>query len=207
MNGNQKLKASLLFNMTIDYYQQNADEFFNGTINVDMSNIYQHFTKNLPTSSLILDAGCGSGRDSKAFLDMGYKVEAFDASSEMVKLASEYTGLDVKHAVFDDVNAIDKYDAIWCCASLLHVPENQLPNTLARLASALKPNGIWYLSFKYGSKQREKDGRLFTDVNEERLATLVSALSHVEVKLIWITEDKRPDRNEQWLNAILNRYS
>jgi len=193
--------------MTIDYYQQNADEFFNGTINVDMSNIYQHLTKDLPTGSLILDAGCGSGRDSKAFLDMGYKVEAFDASSEMVKLASEYTGLDVKHAVFDDVNAIDKYDAIWCCASLLHVPENQLPNTLARLASALKPNGIWYLSFKYGSKQREKDGRLFTDVNEERLATLVSALSHVEVKLIWITEDKRPDRNEQWLNAILNRYS
>jgi len=193
--------------MTIDYYQQNAGEFFNGTINVDMSNIYQHFTKDLPTGSLILDAGCGSGRDTKAFLDMGYKVEAFDASSEMVKLASEYTGLDVKHAVFDDVNAIDKYDAIWCCASLLHVPENQLPNTLARLASALKPNGIWYLSFKYGSKQREKDGRLFTDVNEERLATLVSALSHVEVKLIWITEDKRPDRNEQWLNAILNRYS
>jgi len=193
--------------MTIDYYQQNAGEFFNGTINVDMSNIYQHFTKDLPTGSLILDAGCGSGRDTKAFLDMGYKVEAFDASSEMVKLASEYTGLDVKHAVFDDVNVIDKYDAIWCCASLLHVPENQLPNTLAKLASALKPNGLWYLSFKYGSKQREKDGRLFTDVNEERLVTLVSTLPHVEVKFTWITEDKRPNRKEQWLNTILNRYS
>jgi 2-polyprenyl-3-methyl-5-hydroxy-6-metoxy-1,4-benzoquinol methylase len=67
--------------MTIEYYQQNADEFFNGTINVDMSNIYQHFTKDLHANALILDAGCGSGRDSKAFLDMGYKVDAFDASS------------------------------------------------------------------------------------------------------------------------------
>ena len=84
-----------LFNMTIDYYQQNAGEFFNGTINVDMSNIYQHFTNDLSTGSLVLDAGSGSGRDSKAFLDMGYKVDAFDASSEMVKRASEYTGLDV----------------------------------------------------------------------------------------------------------------
>lgn len=193
--------------MTIDYYQQNADEFFHGTINVDMSNIYQHFTKGLPTGSLILDAGCGSGRDSKAFLDMGYQVEAFDASSEMVKLASKHTGLDVKHAVFDDVTAIDKYDAIWCCASLLHVPENQLPNTLARLASALKPNGSWYLSFKYGSGQREKDGRLFTDVNEERLTSLISALPHIEAKLTWITEDNRPNRNEKWLNAIINRYN
>lgn len=189
--------------MTIDYYQLNADEFFKGTINVDMSNIYQHFTKDLPTDSLILDAGCGSGRDSKAFLDMGYQVEAFDASSEMVKRASKYTGLDVIHAVFDDVTAIDKYDAIWCCASLLHVPEDDLPSILEKLATALKPNCIWYLSFKYGDTQREKDGRLFTDVNEERLATLVSALPRIEVKHTWTTEDNRPDRDERWINAIL----
>jgi len=189
--------------MTIDYYQQNADEFFNGTINVDMSNIYQHFTNDLPTDSLILDAGCGSGRDSKAFLDMGYQVEAFDASSEMVKRASKYTGLDVKYAVFDDVTAIDKYDAIWCCASLLHVPEDDLPSTLASLATALKPNGIWYVSFKYGDSQREKDGRSFTDINEERLANLVNPLPHIEIKDTWITKDNRPDRNERWINAIL----
>lgn len=189
--------------MTIDYYQQNADEFFNGTINVDMSNIYQHFTNDLPTDSLILDAGCGSGRDSKAFLDMGYQVEAFDASSEMVKRASKHTALDVKYAVFDDVTAIDKYDAIWCCASLLHVPEDDLPSTLTTLAAALKPNGIWYLSFKYGDTQREKDGRLFTDINEQRLTELVSNISNIGIGSTWITEDNRPDRNEKWLNAIL----
>jgi 2-polyprenyl-3-methyl-5-hydroxy-6-metoxy-1,4-benzoquinol methylase len=191
--------------MTIEYYQQNADEFFNGTINVDMSNIYQHFTKDLPANALILDAGCGSGRDSKAFIEMGYQVEAFDASSEIVKLAFKHTGLDVKHAVFDDVTAIDKYDAIWCCASLLHVPEDDLPTTLAKLAAALKPNGIWYLSFKYGDVQREKDGRLFTDMNEDRRATLVSDIPHVEVKRTWITEDNRPERNEIWLNAVLKK--
>lgn len=193
--------------MTIDYYQQNADEFFYGTINVDMSNIYQHFTKDLPTGSLILDAGCGSGRDSKAFLEMGYKVEAFDASSEMVKRASEHTDLDVKHAVFDDVSAVNKYDAIWCCASLLHLPEGDLANTLAKLAIALKPNGIWYLSFKYGDTQREKDGRLFTDINEERLSGLVQSLPSIVIINTWITEDNRPERNEKWLNAIFSKES
>lgn len=192
--------------MTIDYYQQNADRFFYGTINVDMSNIYEHFTEKLHTNALILDAGCGSGRDSKAFLDMGYRVDAFDASLEMVKLASEYTNLAVKHAVFDDVNAISKYDAIWCCASLLHVPEIQLPNTLTKLATALKPNAIWYLSFKYGDTQREKGGRLFTDLNEERLTRYVQSLRDIEIKNTWITEDNRPDRNEKWLNTILVKH-
>ena len=189
--------------MTIQFYQDNADYFFEGTLNVNMSNIYQHFTGGLPTGSLILDAGCGSGRDSKAFFDMGYKVEAFDASSEMVKRASQHTGLNVKHAVFDDVTAIDKFDAIWCCASLLHVPEGDLPTTLLKLADALRPNGIWYLSFKYGDTQREKDGRLFTDINEQRLTELVSSLSNIDISSTWITEDNRPDRNEKWLNAIL----
>lgn len=189
--------------MTIDYYQQNADEFFNGTINVDMSNIYQHFTNDLPMNSLILDAGCGSGRDTKAFLDMGYRVEAFDASSEMVKRASEYTNLTVKHAFFNDITAINKYDAIWCCASLLHVPESDLPTTLKKLATALKPSGKWYLSFKYGDTQRDKGGRLFTDVNEERLSSLAQSLHAIEIQQTWVTVDNRPDRQEKWLNSIL----
>ena len=57
--------------MSIEFYQNNADEFFTGTINVDMTNIYQRFTKNIQPNATILDAGCGSGRDSKAFIDMG----------------------------------------------------------------------------------------------------------------------------------------
>ncbi|WNC72507.1 class I SAM-dependent methyltransferase [Thalassotalea psychrophila] len=189
--------------MSIQFYQDNADDFFEGTVNVDMSNIYQHFTKSLNDSALILDAGCGSGRDTKAFLDMGYYVEAFDASTELVSRASLYAGIEVKHAVFNDVDCTAKYDAIWCCASLLHVPEIDLPDTLSKLANALKPSGIWYVSFKYGDSQREKDGRSFTDINEQRLAELVSNLSNIEISSTWITEDNRPDRDEKWLNAIL----
>ncbi|MBA6383650.1 class I SAM-dependent methyltransferase [Colwellia sp. BRX10-6] len=189
--------------MTIQFYQDNADDFFEGTVNVDMSNIYQHFTKDLNKDSLILDAGCGSGRDTKAFIDMGYSVEAFDASSELVSRASRHTGIVVKNALFNDVDSVEKYDAIWCCASLLHVPEIELPATVSRLAKALKVNGIWYVSFKYGDKQREKGGRSFTDINEQRLIDLVATLINIDISSTWITEDNRPDRNEKWLNAIL----
>ena len=189
--------------MTIQFYQDNADDFFEGTVNVDMSNIYQHFTSDLSKNALILDAGCGSGRDTKAFLDMGYSVKAFDASSELVSRASEYTGIEVEFGLFNDVDDTERYDAIWCCASLLHVPEIELPETLSKLANALKPSGVWYVSFKYGDKQRKKDGRSFTDINEQRLTKLVTSLSNIDISSTWITEDNRPDRNEKWLNAIL----
>ena len=189
--------------MSIEFYQNNADEFFTGTINVDMTNIYQRFTKNIQPNATILDAGCGSGRDSKAFIDMGYRIDAFDASSELVTRASIHTGLNVKLALFDDVTAIEKYDAIWCCASLLHVPETDLPETLSKLAIALKINGTWYVSFKYGDTQREKDGRMFTDMNEERLSKLIDSIPSIEIEATWVTEDNRPERQEKWLNAIL----
>jgi trans-aconitate methyltransferase len=189
--------------MSIQFYQDNADDFFEGTVNVDMSSIYQHFTKNLRKDALILDAGCGSGRDTKAFLEMGYDVEAFDASSELVSRASKYTGIEIKHALFNEVDCTEKYDAIWCCASLLHVPEAELHETLTRLTNALKHNGAWYVSFKYGDSQREKDGRSFTDMNEQRLTELVANLNDIDIRSTWVTEDNRPDRDEKWLNAIL----
>ena len=105
--------------------------------------------------------------------------------------------------MFDDVTAIEKYDAIWCCASLLHVPETDLPETLSKLAIALKINGTWYVSFKYGDTQREKDGRMFTDMNEERLSKLIDSIPSIEIEATWVTEDNRPERQEKWLNAIL----
>jgi SAM-dependent methyltransferase len=193
--------------MSIEFYQNNADAFFTGTVNVDMTNIYQRFTKNIQPNAFILDAGCGSGRDSKAFIGMGYQVDAFDASSELVARASNYTGLDVKLALFDDVTAIEQYDAIWCCASLLHVPEADLPNTLTKLAKALKTSGVWYVSFKYGDSQRERGGRMFTDMNEERLVKLIASIPSIEIEATWITEDNRPDRKEKWLNAILTKVA
>ena len=189
--------------MTIQFYQDNADDFFEGTVNVDMSNIYQHFIKHLDTDALILDAGCGSGRDTKFFLSMGYAVEAFDASTELAVRASQYTGIKIQQGLFNDVDSVEVYDAIWCCASLLHVSEIELPATLCKLANALKKNGVWYVSFKYGDSQRQKDGRTFTDINEKRLQELVSNLKNIVVSSIWITEDNRPKKHERWLNAIL----
>jgi SAM-dependent methyltransferase len=189
--------------MSIEYYQKNGDEFCKNTANIDMENLHQRFVEHLKPNSLILDAGCGSGRDSKAFLAKGFNVDAFDASSVLVNKAAELTGLDVQLSTFNTFSTKNKYDGIWACASLLHLPKKDLMNTIKKLANVLVFGGYWYMSFKYGNKQREKDGRSFTDINEQRLIDLVSNLNNIDISSTWITEDNRPDRNEIWLNAIL----
>lgn len=189
--------------MTLSFYQHNAEDFFNATVGVDMASLYAPFLERVTPQGKILDAGCGSGRDSKAFKALGFDVEAFDATPEMVALASKYAGIAVRQLTFTELTEQERYDGIWCCASLLHVPVTELPDAMQRLAVALKPGGAWYVSFKYGSGEREKEGRHFTDLNEKALEALVSQLSDIEVVAMWQTQDKRPERSETWLNALM----
>ncbi|GGQ07449.1 class I SAM-dependent DNA methyltransferase [Shewanella litoralis] len=192
---------------TIEFYNQHSQAFFDSTVNADVSELYQTFVSQLPVNARVLDAGCGSGRDSKAFIDMGYRVMAIDASAELAKAASEYIGQTVAVCSFDDIDLTYQFDGIWACASLLHVEANALPNTFATLASTLVTNGVFYCSFKYGVQERTHNGRFFADADESLLEQWIQG-SGLTCKHIWVTTDVRPGReNEKWLNAILIKTS
>ncbi len=188
-----------------EYYNQNAASFFRSTADVDMSALHEAFLVRLPAGGRILDAGCGSGRDAKAFALRGYDVTAFDASPELANLASANCGFDVAVRTFSDVNEIDAYDGIWSCASLLHVADQDMSGAIGRLWRALRPGGCLYLSFKLGSGERTHGGRRFTDANDTALRGWLAAMPQVSLIESWITEDKRPDRSEQWINALVVR--
>ena len=187
---------------TKDYYDNNAQEFVNSTFMVDMQSLYQPFLNLLPDFGQILDLGCGSGRDALAFKNMGYKIEAIDYSAELVKQASDLTGIEVRLQSFYDLDEIDTYDGIWACASLLHCERHRLVDVLQRMIQSLKANGVIYMSFKYGDQDREKDGREFTDLNEQQAGELLDHFNQVSLAKQWISIDKRPDRTEQWLNLL-----
>lgn len=137
-------------NKTIDYYDQNAQSFVENTINVDFKDLQDDFLSWLPKAGAILDFGCGSGRDTKYFLEKGYRVTAIDGSAVLCRMASEFTGIAVKQMMFDELNEQEAYDGIWACSSLLHVPADELKDVLLKMAAALKDSGIAYISFKYG---------------------------------------------------------
>jgi SAM-dependent methyltransferase len=192
--------------MSIEYYNRNAVEFYSNTINVNMTNHYMPFLELIPKGGRILDAGCGSGRDSLYFLNASYQVVAFDASQEMVKLSTKLIGQPVRLMEFQKMNFVNEFDGIWACASLLHVPRVEMHNVFRRLTIALKPNGIIYASFKYGDKEEHRNGRYFNGYDEysfEKLLAVQSSLSKISY---FVTEDIRQDRlGEKWLNVLLTR--
>lgn len=188
---------------TIDYYNNNADEFFESTVNADMCDQYSLFEKCLPDHARVLDCGCGSGRDTKYFLKRGYAVEAFDASQELCKKASKLTGIDVQNMLFQDMQYESEFDGVWACSSLLHVPADELVDTFEKIARALKPGGIFYASFKYGEYSGERNGRYFTDLNEHGVEQLIHNIPELTIRETAISTDVRPGRDEKWLNLIL----
>jgi superfamily II DNA or RNA helicase/SAM-dependent methyltransferase/SOS-response transcriptional repressor LexA len=187
---------------TLDYYKLHAQVYCDATLSIDLSALRSRFLDRVPDGGLILDAGCGSGRDSKAFLDDGYRVLSFDACPEVAILAERYIGQPVAVRSFCDVNEIDCYDGIWACASLLHLPPDEIPAALGLLWRALKPGGILFVSFKHGSGEYEQDGRHFTDADQACLEQWFEKLPGPASPECWITSDQVPGRSGQWLNAL-----
>ena len=196
---------------TLDYYQRNAKDFFSQTINVDMQNVYQPFLENLPSGKqTILDIGCGSGRDSVFFANKGFEVVAIDGSKSLIDLAKQTdTRIDWQCLRFHEIakqSWQNQFTGIWACASLLHVPFDELPKLLNDLILCIKPDGILYASFKYGDAEREKNGRFFCDMNEQRWKLIEEQLDSAKALKLWQTIDNRMDKRDIWWNVLLKIY-
>lgn len=188
-----------------NYYNKNAKDFFEGTAYVDMTANYKDFLANLPQGAKILDAGCGSGRDSLSFKKLGYEVVAMDGSIEMCKLASEYIEQDVVHMQFQEIDFPCIFDGIWAASSLLHVPSHEIEMVLIKLKASLKENGVFYASFKKGDFEGERNGRYFLDLTEEKAKALFTKVGF-KVEKMWITGDVRVGRgDEKWVNILVRK--
>lgn len=169
-------------NKTIEYYDDPTNAYANQTVHADMSAIYERFQKCLAPGAAVLDAGCGSGRDSLHFMKAGYAVTAIDASQEMCAFASRLLQQEVRQLRFQELDYDACFDGIWACASLLHVPERQQAEVFHRLMRALVPGGVLYASWKYGETERTEasSGRLFCDMTEQRAEALVKEAMEAE---------------------------
>ena len=193
---------------TLRYYREHAEEFAAGTINADMEEIRVRFLVCLPAGGRILDFGCGTGRDTKAFKDLGYETDALDGSEALCWIAEKHTGAVVRCLDFRDYSHSENeiYDGIWACASLLHLKKQELLPVMRELGKALRPGGVMYASFKYGEFEGERNGRFFTDFTPEGFREFMKDIPEFEIEECWVTGDVRPDRgDERWLNLILNR--
>lgn len=189
--------------MPNEYYNANAKQFFDGTVAVEMGALHERFLAKVRAGGRVLDAGCGSGRDAKAFAERGFEVAAFDASEALARMATAHCGFRVEVRTFAEVEEVGAYDGIWCCASLLHVAGAEMAGTIGRLWRALRGGGCLYFSFKLGRGEREVGGRRFTDADEETVGRWVEGLAEVQGVEVWVTDDQRAERSEKWINALV----
>jgi len=195
-----------MIRLSINFYNENAKDFFENTINADMKEAYDKFNKYLKKGDIVLDLGCGSGRDSNYFLNYGYNVISVDYSDEMVKMASNYLDKNVLKVDMREMDFKNEFHGIWACASILHMKKSEIPNVLKNCYNALKNKGILYMSFKYGEGEVERKGRHFSNFTEVSFSKLLKTLDIFEILEVWKTADVRPDRkNEFWLNIIVRK--
>ena len=187
---------------TIGFYDANAAGYVAETANVEFGALQREFAQRLPKGGRVLDLGCGSGRDSLAFLKAGFAVDAVDGSARMAEAANGLTGLPIARATFSGYEPQGPYDGIWACSSLLHVPAAELVAIISKYACGLAPGGTFYLSFKLGAHDGMRGGRWFTDLDEPALRALVAQVPGLLVDRVDVTGDARPGRSEEkWLNA------
>jgi SAM-dependent methyltransferase len=192
---------------TGDYYDRQAEAYRERTRACDLAPFYEAFLSRLPAGAHILDAGCGPGRDTMAFLARGFRVTAIDASAAMVEVATRVTGQPARVQRFQDIEQEAAFDGIWANASLLHVPVRDIDDVLARLARALVPGGLLHASVKVGDGERvAPDGRLFLDYSEASLRALFArcpALQLVSLETSPAQPGQLDDR--AWLVALATR--
>lgn len=188
------------------WYDRNAGAYIARTDRVDLSGLYEKFLEGVPPGGRILDAGCGSGRDSLAFQNVGYVVMPMDASVAMVEHASRLLNTRALLKRHQDIDFVEQFDGVWSNASLLHVPHAELTAVLAKYRTALRRGGVLFASFKHGEGEQFRDDRLFSNQNAGSFRQLIDEVPGLILIDSWLNADRRPGRHhEQWFSVLCRR--
>ncbi|WP_300358709.1 class I SAM-dependent methyltransferase [Fusobacterium sp.] len=192
--------------MSVEFYNKNAEKFFKDTLKADMNYLYRKFLDNISVKNgEILDLGCGSGRDSKFFKELGFKILPMDLSEELAKKASEYLGQKVIVQDMKELDYENRFTGVWACASILHLKLEDVGIVLEKVFKSLKKDGVFYASFKYGENDYIKDDRYFTCFTEERFFKNFPKYKKNCIEVFQTFDVRKERENEKWFNIILKK--
>ncbi len=189
----------------IDYYNKYAANVFESTVELDTEDTIREFLDLLEEGDTILDLGCGSGRDSRIFYDLGYDVTPLDGAEEMCRLAEVHTGLDVLQMTYEEMEFDGAFDGVWAYQSLIHIPKEELPGIFKRIAKALEEDGIFFLSMKLGDSDGFRGERYFNAFSEKELCSLLEADGYFKVEKEWVAKDTRANHPDSRFIHLLAR--
>lgn len=191
----------------IDYYNQNAESYYNNTVELNMDKILEKFCKLLPEDATILDLGCGSGRDSLYFIEEGYDVTALDGSLKLCELAKVHIGQDVLNMLYEDMDFENVFDGVWACASLVHIlNEDKFLDIINKIFNSMKKEGILYISLRYGDDIIKDDNRYYKEYSVKEVKNIINNIDYINIEVIdiWKTQDLRKE-NKEWVNILIRK--
>ena len=188
------------------FYEANAETYAAQTYHADLTHLYAPFLALLPRNARILDVGCGGGRDLRAFRERGFNPFGIDPSLALARIARQYSGVEVAVAKVELLEIEEKFDGAWACASLLHLPQAELPNALRRIHRSLISGGVLFLSVQAGhGEEFGPDGRFYSRYAEFEIRNAVHA-SGFEILDTWVTLDSLPARTAvNWINVLARK--
>lgn len=206
MDRTLSLEDSKYFNReSIKYYETHALEYFNYTIPLDMTFAYELLLKYVQPPAKILDVGSGAGRDTRHLRGLGFDVVGMDASLEMSKLSTWYTGQKTHYLNIDQMDFMEPFDCLWCSGVLVHFHEMHLLSVLERLKKSLQSQGVFFMSFKYGDQSPVVGQRYYWNRTEESLTNVLMKSGNLEI--LEIALQRNSDNQITWLNCIARKIN
>ena len=189
------------------WYRERAEAFADRTRDMAMAKFHDDFLARLPDGGRILDVGCGSGRDAKAFRERGYEVEGLERSPELARMAEQHAGCPVRIMSMEELEDDGRFDGLWASASVLHIPIEARAGLLTRFLRALRPGGTLYLSLKEGGGRRidAEDGRVFYDIRAKTLEDALISAGFVEPEGWRTTTVGSRVPGQVWVNGFARR--
>lgn len=192
---------------TLAHYEENADGFWGGTRDHDVSQNIRALLSHLgPAPQRILDLGCGPGRDLRTFRELGHEPVGLDGAARFVEMARAHSACPVLHQDFLalDLPAND-FDGVFANASLFHVPSREMPRVLGELWRALRPGGALFSSNPHGRNQEGWNGsRYGTYLDLETWRAIATGAGFVELEHYYRPEG-RPRAQQPWLATVWRR--
>ena len=197
--------------VTIETYNEVAEEYIKETQDRQPEEDFEAFCRVVEPGGVILDAGCGGGRDSLAFAQRNFAVIGIDLSDEMIRLAREsaptctFMQADLRAIPCEDASI----DGIWCCASLLHLERSQVSSVLQEFKRILKKSGICCIMVKEGHGEgmvefAQEKLRFFTYFQRDEMRTYcLSAGFQIVSDHVSLGSLDRRGRQQTWISLVV----
>jgi len=193
---------------TLSHYDSSASSFRDGTRDHDVSQNYGALLRAVggEPPRVLLDLGCGPGRDLAYFKSLGHEAVGLDGSAAFVQMARDDTGCEVLHQSFLQLSLpAGRFHGIFANASLFHVPTQELPRVLGELRDALVPAGVLFSSNPHGPDSEGFHGERYGAFHSlETWRRIVSSAGFTEIEHYYRPAGK-PRSEQPWLASVWRR--